>query len=1438
MSVQDTILTCQEKLQTGGPDHGLFQPAGETATFCGKWLEPNKTLEFYDLRSGDTLEFKKRSEILKIKLVDETIKNLLVDTSLPLVDVVNRIGEKLHIDASQFSLQEEAKKDVWLKNNVSLPEQVKSLGGLFLLKQKYFTNQNADDPVSLHLAYCQVRDEILEGKHPLNKDEVINFAALQLQIQLGDFGAEKNVDMKNFLPITFKKKEKELTEPIVSEWRKLVNMKEGPARQRYNQLAKSLRTYGMAVFKVKEKVKDKKKLMDALLCFTRDSIIRMELETRNVIKDYKFTQLARWAATPETFTLDFGAHEEDFVVVVTQEGEQISHLIQGYIDLILRKREQGTVLLEETGGTDVATVQHMPRPGGSIAVSKPSATVSPMPATPKYSGNVSDLISAGKAIESMMADLFGEVARVEGTALSSGGLTPAQRKAQLAEHAKALQNLTETLSNLAKSADRGALNSASGRTVATIENLITCARQAVAYGVDPQGLMLAASKEVSEQLKHLFTIANKLAANPNSPELKDALMKAQSAVAASLAKLTAMSKGNVADENFALIFQTMASKMKPEIDDLLAYIQSAVDSVTDPGKKAQLTAAAGAVRGAFENLEALMKALEHVAQDPECRAMLEKAGKILESNLAFLMATAKACGLDPQYQKWMTQSQHRLNDAFAALLALAELPSVKGGAEADEFVTSAASIEKHVAAILASQNKPELMKDYVMQLKTAVQTLGKAGKAIIAGTPDRAAQSRIANYLKAVVDCTKSVLSTAPNYMSGSTDFKPLRKACHETTEAVQQLLADSGRQVALAAFHNSAKEAAFAVKGLTLSSQRCEGKLSNPSSEASLLEAARNANDALMKLILAVKGATEEPTIVGGAKRSSSFRAQKRPSIPDEDPSSNKVLTIGEEFATKGYQLIKMAKTVLPLIAHHEAETKNALSSDSGLAAKALGKMLAHRKGLKAVKGQLEAGEALEEFAAAAASLEAALVSCDTGLLMPLCGKDEALNELHATRDGLAKQNERMLTACKSAPEELGSIMKTAASIVTRAVQASADTAANLTDRLLQKAVLNSMKEVMDETRGLMQTAKAVSANPDDPILAGLLAESNKAVADALHRLSQASAGILPKRIEDHVTKASNDIESLAEKELLGAANAIQKCVEKLLKAQESARNRAAAQEISVEEQNITEAILEAARTIAQSTGVLVSAATIAQQEFQKLSKEPRTQNVYRRDPTWAEGLISAAKTVAGSVQHLVTAGNQAALGQASEEALVVAAKAVSAATTQLVTASTVKADPNSVAQKSLRSAASQVTSATDALVAAARNAAKWEEEQETHAASEKYSLPDSKIKEMEKQMEILRLEKQLEKARKDMLNARKAEYQQGVNPAFKATPGAHHPEEEEHSVEPTEMSFDVETPRSAPAPARGVARGPAPTPGRGPAPVRPARGAAPTRLQWRSAN
>jgi len=399
---------------------------------------------------------------------------------------------------------------------------------------------------------------------------------------------------------------------------------------------------------------------------------------------------------------------------------------------------------------------------------------------------------------------------------------------------------------------------------------------------------------------------------------------------------------------------------------------------------------------------------------------------------------------------------------------------------------------------------------------------------------------------------------------------------------------------------------------------------------------------------------------------------------------------------------------------------------------------------------------------------------------------------------------------------------MKKVAATTAAVINAGTALAAAVEDRNIQKGILYALKAAVGEVKQLMNVCKAVGASPEDPNLNKLLASATENVIAALARLNEASQGVIPKFIENQQSRAQNDIEDLAEKELLEAANVIENCVAKLNGAIEAARARASERGLGLDEQHITEAILEASQAIAKSTAVLVQAATAVQREFQSLIKEPKTSSVYKRDPTWAQGLISAARTVAATVKHLVKAANDAALGNSSEEALVVAAQAVSAATTQLVTASTVKADPNSENQRRLREASARVGQATSQLVAAARNAAAWEKEKQDEDEERKYDLTGNKIREMEKQMEILRLEKQLENARGQLGTLRKAEYADaGPGPT---APAAARQAPVQRGPVPARAG-----PGAGPAPARGIPQPNGANPGRAPGNLGTLRGSEP---------
>ncbi|KAI1240201.1 hypothetical protein IHE44_0011656 [Lamprotornis superbus] len=77
-------------------DFGLFLSDEDPKK--GIWLEAGKALDYYMLRNGDTMEYKKKQRPLKIRMLDGTVKTVMVDDSKTVTDMLMticaRIGEE------------------------------------------------------------------------------------------------------------------------------------------------------------------------------------------------------------------------------------------------------------------------------------------------------------------------------------------------------------------------------------------------------------------------------------------------------------------------------------------------------------------------------------------------------------------------------------------------------------------------------------------------------------------------------------------------------------------------------------------------------------------------------------------------------------------------------------------------------------------------------------------------------------------------------------------------------------------------------------------------------------------------------------------------------------------------------------------------------------------------------------------------------------------------------------------------------------------------------------------------------------------------------------------------------------------------------------------------------------------------------------------------
>jgi huntingtin-interacting protein 1-related protein len=266
----------------------------------------------------------------------------------------------------------------------------------------------------------------------------------------------------------------------------------------------------------------------------------------------------------------------------------------------------------------------------------------------------------------------------------------------------------------------------------------------------------------------------------------------------------------------------------------------------------------------------------------------------------------------------------------------------------------------------------------------------------------------------------------------------------------------------------------------------------------------------------------------------------------------------------------------------------------------------------------------------------------------------------------------------------------------------------------------------------------------------------NNGEVRNALTKLSESVEAIIPKG--KSLTNANGDIGDLVEQEMLGAAKAIEAATQRLqqLMARPHDSTRFSAVDLQVHD-----SILNAALAITNAIARLIKAATDSQQEIVAQGKgaNSTTQQFYKRNNRWTEGLISAARSVAFATNLLIEAADGVLSGTHSLEQLIVASNEVAGATAQLVAASRVKANLMSKTQERLELAAKAVTEACKALVKLVR-AISARQVEEDDVDYRNMAVLEFKKREMEQQVEILRLEKDLGAARHRLGAMRRAGY------------------------------------------------------------------------------
>ena len=737
-----------------------------------------------------------------------------------------RMGQTLDPKMEQLKKKLKTDDDLdWVDHARTLSEQgIDADSETLLLRRKFFfSDHNVDsrDPVQLNLLYVQARNAIIAGSHPVTLQEAAAFAGLQCQIQFGDFVESKHrpgfLDLRDFLPKDYAKN-KGVEKRVNNEHRKQIGLSELEAKVKYCQLARSLKTYGVSFFLVKEKMKGKNKLVPRLLGVTKDSVLRLDEKTKEIVKTWPLTTVKRWAASPNSFTLDFGDYSDSYYSVQTMEGEQISQMIAGYIDIILKKKkakdhfgiegDEGSTMVEDSVSPYKATIlQHQtaqkPQEVDLSHVVLPSVVKAVEP-KPIETGQITSMTTQIKSQVHV-----GQTPKVTPSKPQISVQTAEAQRALLSnldKGRKAIRDAERDLDDLEvgwvpsgpkkqvtfdlkKKALNAQLSAAAAATAHMVQltsaeeehfdyPALANAVQTVAFNLPEiarDTKILAKLMEDDSRGDELIDAARRLckafsdllnAAEPGKSVPRQSLLNAASRVGEATHDLLAQIKDPEYDHETEDILLALAKAVANAAAALVLKGKDVASTIEDPAAHNRVIAAATECALATGQLVATAKVVSPTIENPICQRQITQASKEVARSVEHIVRVTQDSGGDPKLigdlKAAAAEVARALNDLLNHVRSIGDRRSARSVVEREKAETEAVdTIYTATDRIFESQGDPsEMIRQAKILAKATVQLINDL-KGQAEAVPDSDQQKRLIMAARLLADATARLVDAA-----------------------------------------------------------------------------------------------------------------------------------------------------------------------------------------------------------------------------------------------------------------------------------------------------------------------------------------------------------------------------------------------------------------------------------------------------------------------------------------------------------------------------------------------------------------------------------------------------------------------------------------------------------------------------------------------------
>uniref|UniRef100_A0A8C0VUE7 Talin 2 n=1 Tax=Cyanistes caeruleus TaxID=156563 RepID=A0A8C0VUE7_CYACU len=1174
-AVYDACRVIRERVpeaQTGqASDYGLFLSDDDPRK--GIWLEAGRTLDYYMLRNGDILEYKKKQRPQKIRMLDGSVKTVMVDDSKTvgelLVTICSRIGITNYEEYSliQESIEEKKeestgtlKKDRtllrderkmeklkaklhtdddlnWLDHSRTFREQGVDESETLLLRRKFFySDQNVDsrDPVQLNLLYVQARDDILNGSHPVSFEKACEFGGFQAQIQFGPHVEHKHkpgfLDLKEFLPKEYTK-QRGAEKRIFQEHKNCGEMTEIEAKVKYVKLARSLRTYGVSFFLVKEKMKGKNKLVPRLLGVTKDSVMRVDEKTKEVLQEWPLTTVKRWAASPKSFTLDFGEYQESYYSVQTTEGEQISQLIAGYIDIILKKKQskdrfglegdEESTMLEESVSPKKPTIlqQQFNRTGkvehGSVALPAVMRSGSSGPETfnigimpspqqqvttgQMHRGHMPPLTSAQQALMGTINTSMHAVQQAQADLSEVDNLPPLGQ--DMASRVWVQNKVDESKHEIHSQVDAitagtaSVVNLTAGDPVDTDYTAVGCAITTISSNLTEmsKGVKLLAAlmdDEVGsgeDLLKAARTLASAVsdllkAVQPTSGEPRQTVLTAAGSIGQASGELLRQIGENETDERFQDVLMSLAKAVANAAAMLVLKAKNVAQVAEDAVLQNRVIAAATQCALSTSQLVACAKVVSPTISSPVCQEQLIEAGKLVDRSVENCVRACQAATDDSELLKQVSAAASVVSQALNDLLQHVRQFASRGE-PIGRYDQATDTIMCVTESIFSSMGDAGEMVRQARVLAQATSDLVNAMRSDAEAEIDMENSKKLLAAAKLLADSTARMVEAAKGAAANPENEdqqQRLREAAEGLRVATNAAAQNAIKKKIVNRLEIAAKQAAAAATQTIAASQNAAVSNKNTAAHQQLVQSCKNVADHIPQLVQGVRGSQAQA----------------------EDLSAQLALiNSSQNFLQPGSKMVASAKAAVPTVTDQAAAMQ--LSQCAKNLATSLAELRTASQKAHEACGPMEIDSALNTVQTLKNELQDAKMAAVDGQLKPLPGEtlEKCTQDLGSTSKAVGSSMAQLLTCAAQGNEHYTGVAarETAQALKTLA-QAARGVAASTTDPASAHAMLDSARDVMEGSAVLIQEAKQALAAPGDADSQQRLAQVAKAVSHSLN--------------------------------------------------------------------------------------------------------------------------------------------------------------------------------------------------------------------------------------------------------------------------------------------------------------------------------------------------